>query len=306
MFGYKSYLAFAVFAMMASASEAGIHEKIRDEKRTVLFNSRHLAGECCKYQIEIDTMITASSICISHTVDVNHLLVLFPPTVPVCVSEPEILSTPEIPPVPAPTMAPTPNPTASPTKMPTLQPSLSPTKNPTPNPTKNPTAQPTKAPTKNPTAQPTPSPTPAPTKNPTAQPTKAPTKNPTAQPTPSPTKSPTKNPTPNPTPSPTEAPVQVQAECPEVNLNFSNLNNGDYLHDQLWNSHCVKVTAFANKQSTTRKGFTPAGNPFTHKDAGGAARVFDTGVTSNCDPDLLTPSIISPVVLVKVVVEVHT
>jgi cell division septation protein DedD len=99
---------------------------------------------------------------------------------------------------------------------------------------------------------PTPKPTPAPTALPTPKPTPAPTPKPTPAPTPSPTPKPTPAPTPKPTPSPTQP-----GECPFVTLDFNNMPNpmenyygqsptfqaGDYLYDQLWYTHGVKVSA---------------------------------------------------------------
>jgi hypothetical protein len=77
--------------------------------------------------------------------------------------------------------------------------------------------------------------------------------------------------------------------CPETVFDFSGLANGAYLHDQFWDSKCVKVTAFANlDKNSNRAGFTPING--VHAASGGAARIFDTGVASNCDEDLMTPS----------------
>jgi hypothetical protein len=40
----------ALFSLSAMAAvQADIHDKIADEKRFVVFNSRRLTGECCKY-----------------------------------------------------------------------------------------------------------------------------------------------------------------------------------------------------------------------------------------------------------------
>ncbi|KAL3914431.1 MAG: hypothetical protein SGARI_000124 [Bacillariaceae sp.] len=105
------------------------------------------------------------------------------------------------------------------------------------------------------------------------------------------TPQPTPNPTPNPTPAPTDV-VQFAPPggCPYVDFDFSDLNNGDWLHDQFWDSKCVKVTAFATykQNKKNKRGFTPING--VHNAAGGAARVFDTGNKANCDSDLMTPS----------------
>jgi len=123
---------FALLAVTAQVAEAGINEKIRDEGRLVLFNSRRLSGEC-------------STVCANIV--------------------PETMS-----PTASPTKSPTASPTKSPTKSPTASPTASPTKSPTKSPTASPTASPTKSPTKSPTASPTASPTKSPTKSPTAAP----------------------------------------------------------------------------------------------------------------------------------------
>ncbi|KAL3939590.1 MAG: hypothetical protein SGARI_001314, partial [Bacillariaceae sp.] len=103
------------------------------------------------------------------------------------------------------------------------------------------------------------------------------------------TEAPTPSPTKNPTGAPTEDEVQnaPPAGCPEVNFDFSDLSNGDWLHDQFWDTKCVKVTAFAAAPGG-RKGFTPING--VHNVEGGAARVFDTGNKTNCDADLMTPN----------------
>jgi hypothetical protein len=130
------------------------------------------------------------------------------------------------------------------------------------------------------------------TNGPTKAPTPNPTLNPTKTPTPNPTPNPTKAPTSNPTPAPTTDNVQFAPPlgCPYVDFDFSDLNNGDWLHDQFWDSKCVKVTAFATfrQNRKDRRGFTPIDGK--HVASGGAARVFDTGNSANCDPDLMTPS----------------
>jgi hypothetical protein len=73
-----------------------------------------------------------------------------------------------------------------------------------------------------------------------------------------------------------------------VDFDFSELSNGDWIRDQFWASKCVKVTAFANTASGSRKGYTPING--VHVPSGGAARVYDTAVGTNGDSDLLTPS----------------
>jgi hypothetical protein len=82
----------------------------------------------------------------------------------------------------------------------------------------------------------------------------------------------------------------TEAECSTTNLDFSSLKNGDWLRDQLWDSHCVKVTAwgYQHRNSAGKRAFTPING--VHQAAGGAARVFDTGNKSNCDEDLMSPS----------------
>ncbi|KAL3923230.1 MAG: hypothetical protein SGILL_001775, partial [Bacillariaceae sp.] len=138
-------------------------------------------------------------------------------------------------------------------------------------------------------------PTKSPTSSPTGSPTKTPTPQPTPNPTPNPTPAPTPSPTPNPTPSPTPAPTDVvqfapPGGCPYVDFDFSDLNNGDWLHDQLWEDKCVKVTGWAREAGTgkNQRGFTPIDG--VHNPDGGAVRVFDTGNKTNCDSDLMTPS----------------
>jgi hypothetical protein len=95
------------------------------------------------------------------------------------------------------------------------------------------------------------------------------------------------SPSQEPSSPPIISPAPSQDCIPKV-LDFSGLANGQYVFDDLQISHCVNITAFANKVNGNRRGFTPIGG--VHQPAGGAARVFDTGVGSNCDEDLLTPS----------------
>ncbi|KAL3941604.1 MAG: hypothetical protein SGARI_000541 [Bacillariaceae sp.] len=71
-----------------------------------------------------------------------------------------------------------------------------------------------------------------------------------------------------------------------------------WLHDELWDTQCVKVTGFAKqvKNEAGKRGYTPVdydNDDLTkgyHNAAGGAVRVFDTGDSTNCDEDLFTPS----------------
>ncbi|KAL3916710.1 MAG: hypothetical protein SGILL_005055 [Bacillariaceae sp.] len=76
----------------------------------------------------------------------------------------------------------------------------------------------------------------------------------------------------------------------DVDLNFDDMPDGGWLHDQWWESKCVKVTAFAKfvSNNENKRGFTPING--VHNAQGGAARVFDTGNADNCDSDLMTPS----------------
>jgi choice-of-anchor A domain-containing protein len=183
-----------------------------------------------------------------------------------------------------------------------------PTPKPTPTPTAGPTASPTAKPTPAPSAKQTPSPTgkptPAPSAKPTPSPTGKPTPAPSAKPTPSPTVKPTPAPTVGTTAEPTPAPTQL-GECPFVTLDFTNLLNpmadyygqsdtfqaGDYLYDQLWFTHGVKVSA-----RVLYNGHKGDNNPFIPRydrdsgewkddkmnqdkdtpSSGGAVRLFDT------------------------------
>jgi hypothetical protein len=61
------------------------------------------------------------------------------------------------------------------------------------------------------------------------------------------------------------------------------------LYDQLWQSRCVKVTAYANVNALEEQmGHTPING--IHNTSGGAARVFNTSNPVGCDASLLTPS----------------
>lgn len=136
---------FVITASLLFVAESSdtIMEKILNEKRFLVFNSKVLTGECL-------------SVCKTP----------LPTTVPT--GSPTNVPN-KNPTIDASTMDPTQVPTAYPTLKPTNQPTKSPTNNPTANPTVNPTKQPTKSPTKAPTK----SPTKAPTKKPTNQPTEA-------------------------------------------------------------------------------------------------------------------------------------
>jgi hypothetical protein len=53
-----------------------------------------------------------------------------------------------------------------------------------------------------------------------------------------------------------DSPTPAASPCPEVVFDFSELDNGNWLHDQFWDSKCVKVTAFANTVGGKRRGFS--------------------------------------------------
>lgn len=86
------------------------------------------------------------------------------------------------------------------------------------------------------------------------------------------------------TSAPTTGPTQHDM-CPVLVLNFNDLTPGDYIHDQLWLSHGVNITAI---RKNSLAGFTPING--VHVESGGGAMVFDTltptGKTgqSLCDP----------------------
>jgi len=89
--------------------------------------------------------------------------------------------------------------------------------------------------------------------------------------------------------SPTPAPVA----CPWTAMDFSMLNRGEYVGDQLWHTYGIKISAKANSG-----GFTP-GSDGRHDSNGGKARVFDSafpnGLNGECpgnkgDPDLGSPN----------------
>ena len=62
-------------------------------------------------------------------------------------------------------------------------------------------------------------------------------------------------------------------ECPLTTWDFEDLTAGQYIHDELWNTRGVKVTA----KKSGNKGFTPLPpNYNSHTSAGGGAMVFDT------------------------------
>ena len=127
-----------------------------------------------------------------------------------------------------------------------------------------------------------------------------------------------------PTPSPTPAPTVV-GECPYVTLDFENLPNpaskyynqgsvlqaGDYLFDQLWFSHGVKVSARI-KDSSTSGIFIPLYDRHTQSwvsitsqtnpsniESGGAVRLFDTSqptcASGGGDAGLGAPNALCPV-----------
>ena len=60
--------------------------------------------------------------------------------------------------------------------------------------------------------------------------------------------------------------------CPVSAIPLHNFNRGDFLYEQLWSSHGVKVVA--KKTAGFSQGYTPING--VHNDAGGAAMVFDT------------------------------
>jgi len=142
-------------------------------------------------------------------------------------------------------------PTSAP--IPTLRPTPIPTLRPTPIPTLRPTPIPTLRPTPIPTLRPTPIPTPRPTA-------------PVLQPTPDPVKT-TLSATTNSgrIPPVSTASSSQSSACPVINLNFTNfrkpmtryygqgstLQGGDYLLDQLWWTHGVKVTACIRAHNLT-------------------------------------------------------
>jgi hypothetical protein len=66
-------------------------------------------------------------------------------------------------------------------------------------------------------------------------------------------------------------PSTIVEECPPFSLNFDNLVAGQYIHDELWMSHGVKITAI---RKSSNKGYTPIDG--IHNEAGGGAMVFDT------------------------------
>lgn len=70
-------------------------------------------------------------------------------------------------------------------------------------------------------------------------------------------------------------PMDCLEECPVTEMDFNMLQPGQYIHDELWDSHGVKITAIPEGT----KGYAP----------GGAVRVFDTTDKDQCDPDLNTP-----------------
>jgi hypothetical protein len=49
MFSRNMFVALVLLAMVASPTEASIHHKFASQHRLMLFNSRRLEGECCKY-----------------------------------------------------------------------------------------------------------------------------------------------------------------------------------------------------------------------------------------------------------------
>jgi hypothetical protein len=57
-------------------------------------------------------------------------------------------------------------------------------------------------------------------------------------------------------------------------LNFNDLKAGQYVHDDLWYTHGVKITAILKSNHNAQKGFTPILGE--HVEAGGGAMVFDT------------------------------
>ncbi|KAG7339593.1 peptidoglycan-binding domain protein [Nitzschia inconspicua] len=150
-FSFVALLSFSV--MVAVDAAADIYDKILDEKRFIVFNSRRLTGEC----------------------------------LPICVPEDGSTMDPTDSLTEKPTGAPTNPPTADPTNKPTAAPTAGPTNKPTAAPTAGPTNKPTAAPTAGPTIKPTSAPTAGPTNKPTAVPTKAPTANPTNKPSSAPT-----------------------------------------------------------------------------------------------------------------------
>jgi len=202
---FKKFLLFLTLANPFLTVQGGIIDKIRHERRKVLYSSRQLAGECV-------------SVCNTEERTTRTFL----------------LDNQEAPESIAPTSPPTSAPTTS-------------------KPTRSPTLEPTTAPTRLPTVTPSSRPSPAPTLNPTAHPTSSPTS---------------------------------VYSCPQVTLNFNELAAGSYIHDQLWDTKCVKITARKWRESDTY-GFTPDafGN---HMNSGGAARVFDTS-NPECDDDLGSP-----------------
>eukprot|EP00980_Cylindrotheca_fusiformis_P030185 scaffold24525_cov162-Cylindrotheca_fusiformis.AAC.2 len=94
--------------------------------------------------------------------------------------------------------------------------------------------------------------------------------------------------------APTDSPTG-QALCPFQVLDFNDLTPGEYIHDQLWLSYGVNITAIRRNSVA---GFTPIDG--VHVESGGGAMVFDTrkptGKTgqSLCDPDDGDPDLGSP------------
>ena len=101
-----------------------------------------------------------------------------------------------------------------------------------------------------------------------------------------PTGMPTKSPFSTASPTATPTRTKEKEKCPYLKLDFNELTPGEYIHDQLVDTHGVKITAIRKNK---RAGFTPING--VHVEAGGGAMVFDTlhptGRTgqSLCAPD---------------------
>ncbi|KAG7363802.1 laminin G domain containing protein [Nitzschia inconspicua] len=132
-------------------SNSFIGDRVREDQRFVVFNSRSLSGECLP-------------ICVPETGGSQDPITQLPTGGPTVIPT----APPTNKPTAAPTNTPTPSPTVKPTASPTNKPTAATTNPPSPSPTVKPTASPTNKPTAAPTNPPTPSPTSSPT-IPTAQ-----------------------------------------------------------------------------------------------------------------------------------------
>ncbi|KAL3921206.1 MAG: hypothetical protein SGILL_002865, partial [Bacillariaceae sp.] len=83
---------------------------------------------------------------------------------------------------------------------------------------------------------------------------------------------------------PASGPTPEPTVCIEYDVDFNGFSNGQYIFDEL-SDECLSVTAIADNG-----GYTPLVPNGPDNNAGGAPRVFDTGVSDNCDSDLMTPS----------------